>query len=577
MSARAGRLRAATGTLAGAAAMITLVTIASRLVGFARSLVQSAAVGTEGVGSAFTAANLLPNVLFEVAAGGALAGSVVPLLAGPIARRAGGEVSRIASALLGWTLVVLVPLGALLALLAQPIAGLLMREHPELVDVTATFVRVFALQVPLYGLAVVLGSILQAHKRFFWQAFSPLLSSLAVIVVFLVFAGLAGDHQKDVAALSGQAIAWLGWGTTAGVAVLALPLVLPVHRLGVRLRPTLRFPGGEAVRARNLAFAGVGALVAQQLSVLAIMGAAYRFGPEQAFPTYWYAQQVYLLPYAVLAFPLATSTFPRLAEHVAHARHDAYRRLLAATTRTLLVVAGLGVAALIAASAAVEAVFARIATGSVDGLGGAVAAMAVGIVGFSLILHLSRALYTIDRQRVAVVVTAAGWLVVAATAYVLPALTGARDQAGVLLQLGLATAVGMSVAGAGLLLATRRQAGPEATRGVPRTLVVVAVGVALGALAGSALSSVLLPDDAGWLPAVGVGALAALVAGTVVVGVSLVGDRAALLGVLRRGTPSTGDPAAPAAGSSPTTDTAAGDEPAAGEPTTNGPGDTSPR
>ncbi|WP_431891839.1 murein biosynthesis integral membrane protein MurJ [Cellulosimicrobium funkei] len=577
MSARAGRLRAATGTLAGAAAMITLVTIASRLVGFARSLVQSAAVGTEGVGSAFTAANLLPNVLFEVAAGGALAGSVVPLLAGPIARRAGGEVSRIASALLGWTLVVLVPLGALLALLAQPIAGLLMREHPELVDVTATFVRVFALQVPLYGLAVVLGSILQAHKRFFWQAFSPLLSSLAVIVVFLVFAGLAGGHQKDVAALSGQAIAWLGWGTTAGVAVLALPLVLPVHRLGVRLRPTLRFPGGEAVRARNLAFAGVGALVAQQLSVLAIMGAAYEFGPEQTFPTYWYAQQVYLLPYAVLAFPLATSTFPRLAEHVAHARHDAYRRLLAATTRTLLVVAGLGVAALIAASAAVEAVFARIATGSVDGLGGAVAAMAVGIVGFSLILHLSRALYTIDRQRVAVVVTAAGWLVVAAAAYVLPALTGARDQAGVLLQLGLATAVGMSVAGAGLLLATRRHAGPDATRGVPRTLVVLAVGVTLGALAGSALSSVLLPDDAGWLPAVGVGALAALVAGTVVVGVSLVGDRAALLGVLRRGTPSTGDPAAPAAGSSPTTDTAAGDEPAAGEPTTNGPGDTSPR
>ncbi|QJW38466.1 virulence factor MviN [Cellulosimicrobium protaetiae] len=513
--------------------MITLVTVASRLVGFARSLVQSAAVGTEGVGSAYTAANLLPNVLFEVAAGGALAGSVVPLLAGPIARRAGTEVSRIASALLGWTLVVLVPLGALLALLAQPIAALLMREHPELVDVTATFVRVFALQVPLYGLAVVLGSVLQAHKRFFWQAFSPLLSSLAVIAVFLVFAGLAGD-PKDVAAVSGKAIAWLGWGTTAGVAVLALPLVLPVRRLGVRLRPTLRFPGGEAVRARNLAFAGIGALVAQQLSVLAILGASYRFGPEQTFPTYWYAQQVYLLPYAVLAFPLATSAFPRLAEHVAHARHDAYRRLLATTTRTLLVVAGLGAAALIAASAAVEAVFARVATGSVEGLGGAVAGMAVGIVGFSLILHLSRALYTIDHQRVAVVVTATGWLAVAATAYVLPAVTGVRDQAGVLLQLGLATTVGMSVAGAGLLVATRRHAGPEATHGVPRTLAVVAVGVALGALAGSAVSGALLPDDAGWLPAVGVGALAALVAGVVVVGVSLAGDRAALLGVVRR-------------------------------------------
>lgn len=535
MSARSGRLRAATGTLAGAAAMITLVTIASRLVGFARSLVQSAAVGTEGVGAAYQAANLLPNVLFEVAAGGALAGSVVPLLAGPIARRAGDEASRIASALLGWTLLALVPLGALLALLAYPVADLLWPHTPGLVDVTATFVRVFALQVPLYGIAVVLGAILQAHKRFFWQAFSPLLSSLAVIAVFLVFANQADGRQEDVAALSTQAIAWLGWGTTAGVAVLALPLVAPVRRAGIRLRPTLRFPGGEGVRARNLAFAGIGALVAQQLSVLAILGAANRFGPESTFTTYWFAQQVYLLPYAVLAFPLATSTFPRLAEHVAHARHDAYRRLLATTTRTLLVVAGLGAAALIAASAAVEAVFAYIAKGSVAGLGGAVAGMAVGVVGFSLILHLSRALYTIDRQRVAVVVTAAGWLVVAATAYVLPAVTGVRDQAGVLFQLGLATAVGMSVAGAGLLVVARRYAGQEATRGVPRTLVIMAVGVALGALAGSAVSRVLLPDDAGWLPAVGVGILAALVAGAVVVGVSLAGDRAALLGVLRRG------------------------------------------
>ena len=114
-------------------------------------------------------------------------------------------------------------------------------------------------------------------------------------------------------------------------------------------------------------------------------------------------------------------------------------------------------------------------------------------------------------------------------------MTGVRDQAGVLLQLGLATAVGMSVAGAGLLVATRRYAGPEATHGVPRTLVVVAVGVALGALAGSAVSGALLPDGAGWLPAVGVGVLAAVVAGVVVVAVSLAGDRAALLGVLRRG------------------------------------------
>jgi putative peptidoglycan lipid II flippase len=534
VTGRAGRIRAATQTLAGAAVMITVVTVASRLVGFARSLVLSSTIGTVGVGTAYQSANVLPNVLFEVAAGGALAGAVVPLLAGPIARRAREDVSRIASAVLGWTLLVLVPLGALLALLAGPIAAVLMTEHPELVDVTVTFLRVFALQVPLYGIAVVLGGVLQAHQRFFWQAFSPLLSSVAVIAVYLVFVGLADGDQADVAELSGEAIAWLGWGTTAGVAVLAIPLVGPVLRTGTRLRPRLRFPHGEGVRARNLALAGVGALVAQQLSVLAVMGSALQFGPQATFPTYTFVQQVYLLPYAVLAFPLATSAFPRLAEHVAHARLDTFRSLLAATTRALLVVAGLGVAALVAASDAVEVVFAAVARSSVDGLGAGVAWMAPGIVGYALILHLSRALYTIDHQRAAVVATVSGWVVVAVAAFALPAATGVRDQAGVLSMLGLATTLGMTVAGAALLLGVRRLAGADATRDVPRTLVVAGVGTAAGAALGVVVSRALLPDDAGVLAAVGVGLLAATAAGAVVVGVTLLGDRTALLGVVRR-------------------------------------------
>jgi len=535
-AARGSRLRAGTQTLAGAALMITVVTIASRLVGFARSLVMAWAVGTPGVGAAYTSANILPNVLFEVAAGGALAGAVVPLLAGPLARGARVDVSKIASALLGWTLLVLVPLGALLAALAYPIAHVLMAaKHPELVDVTALFVRVFALQIPLYGFAVILGGILQAHKRFFWQAFAPLVSSVVVIVVYLVFAGMADGNQADVAALSTSAIAWLGWGTTAGVAALALPLVLPVARTGTRLRPTLRFPGGEGARARNLAFAGVGALVAQQVSVLAAMYAANNFGPEETFPTYFFAQQVYLLPYAVLAFPLATSAFPRLAEHVAQGSHELFDRLLASTTRTLLLVSGVGVAALVGASGAVEDVFAVVTDGSVEGMGAATAAMAPGIVGFALILHLSRALYVLDRQRAAVLATSTGWVVVGVLAVIGPAWLGRGEQVRVLALLGLATAVGMSVAGLLLLLAVRRHAGPAAVRGVPRTVVVLVAGTALGGAAGRALSAVLLPDDAHVGPALAVGIGVALVAAVVVVGLALVADRSSVVGLLRRG------------------------------------------
>jgi putative peptidoglycan lipid II flippase len=59
----------------------------------------------------------------------------------------------------------------------------------------------------------------------------------------------------------------LAGGTTLGVVVLSLPLVVPALRTGARLRPTLSFPEGRARRAGSLAGAGVLALVAQQASV----------------------------------------------------------------------------------------------------------------------------------------------------------------------------------------------------------------------------------------------------------------------------------------------------------------------
>ncbi len=496
------------GSLASAALLVTVVTLASRVVGFGRWLAQGAWLGSDGVGTVFNSANQLPNLLFEVAAGGALAGAVVPLLAGPLARAAftadgtvasKEQASRIASALLGWTLVVLVPLAGLTALLARPIIGLTGLDDPVQVDVGTAFLRVFAVQVPLYGLAVVLGGILQAHKRFFWPAFAPLVSSLVVIVVYGVFALLADGDQQDVAALSSQALVWLAWGTTVGVLFLALPLVVPVWRTGLRLRPTLRFPSGEGPRAARLAFAGVGALVAQQLSVFLTLRAANAAGGDGTLSVYLYAQQVYLLPYAVLAFPIATSAFPHFAEHASAGRTAELRALVARTTRTLLLVTALGMAALIAAAPFVERVFDLIVRGDAPGLAAGLITMAPGLIGFALILHLSRALYAVDHGRAAVTATASGWGVAAIGAALVPLLFAGQSpepgcdgascvdlalRTNVMAALGAVGTAGMVVAGLGLLLAVRRHLGTPALGGVWRALLVVLVAAAAGAAAG---------------------------------------------------------------------------------------------
>src|SRR5690606_5970856 len=117
----AARRRRVLGGVAGAAGMIAVITVLSRGVGFARWFVQSATLGDSATANAYATATMLPNGLCEVAAGGALAGAAVPLLATPIAKAMRRDVARIASALLTWSLIVLVPLGLLIGLLAGPI------------------------------------------------------------------------------------------------------------------------------------------------------------------------------------------------------------------------------------------------------------------------------------------------------------------------------------------------------------------------------------------------------------------------------------------------------------------------
>ncbi len=144
------RPRQAVQGVAGAAALIAVLTLLARLAGFGRTLVFTNTVGADSTGDAYMAANNVPNIVFEVVAGGALASLVVPMLAGGIASGDREQVRRTASALIGWTLLVLTPLAVLVAALAGPIARLLLGGGGEAeVELAARLLVVFAALVVL--------------------------------------------------------------------------------------------------------------------------------------------------------------------------------------------------------------------------------------------------------------------------------------------------------------------------------------------------------------------------------------------------------------------------------------------
>lgn len=488
--------RIAAGGLAGAAVLIAGATVASRLAGFVRSLVLASAVGPNALGSAYTSANVVPNVLFEVAAGGALAGAVVPLLAAPLAKGIRSDVDRITSALLTWALVVLVPLAAVMAAAAGPLAEFLTQGSDDAtVAVTASFLRVFAIQVPLYGIAVVLFGVLQAHHRFAWPALAPLVNNVVVIGVLVAFGRVVTGAKDDPGEIASSALALLAWGTTAGVAALAACVVVPALRTGLRVRPTLSF-GGVGGNARTLMLAGLGAVVAQQVTVLVTVLVSNRWGDDGTFLIWQFLQQVYLLPYAVLAFPLVTAAFPRLAERVAQDDAPGFARLSAATTRVVSVVAVGGACVLVAAARGVEAVYAVIADGSVRGTADGLAWMAPGLVGFVMSFHLSRALYALHRGRSAGTALGVGWAAAGVLALVaaFAVLGSGTDQSVTLSVLGAATTAGMTLGALVAVVALRRAAGGHSTQGLARTVVVAVLAGGVGAWLGRLVADLALGD-----------------------------------------------------------------------------------
>jgi putative peptidoglycan lipid II flippase len=525
--------------VAGAAALIAVLTVLARLAGCGRSLVFTNAVGAGSTGDTYTAANNVPNIVYEIVAGGALASLVVPMLAGGIVAGNTEQVRRTASALLGWVLLVLTPLALVVALLAHPIARLLLGPgDPDKVALAARFLLVFAPQVVLYGIGIVLTGVLQAHRRFAGPALAPLLSSVVVALAYLLFAGMGGS--RDVQGLSSSAELVLGVGTTLGVAVLSLCLIVPVRRLGLGLRPALRFPVGVAPRVARLALAGVLTLAGQQVLAAVAIRLANAGAPDGTQVAYAAALTVFLVPWAALAVPLATSVYPGLAESAELGDEEGYRRSLAPVA--VLVVVGTAVAA--AVTVAIAGPMARVflsggTAGTQAALRDTIVAFAPGLVGYGLVALLTRSLYARGLWKAPTACVVGGWLLAVVADVVLSAVLPARDRA---LALGAGHSIGVTVAGVALLVVVTRVAGRPAVAGVVRAGGPALVAAVLGGAAGLYVAGLLGADpvpDGGVLAAVGIGVVAAgvvaVIATAVIMGTARAPLTAAVHGLRRSG------------------------------------------
>ena len=288
--------------------MMTGLVFVSRLTGFVRTWAQAFTLGASMLASCYTVANNLPNLLFEITCGGMLYIAFLPVYHS-VKEKAGMKgASDYASNMCGIILLLMSILTVLAFIFAAPLvftqsAG---ADADFSFDTATLFFRFFCVEVLLYPLSALFGSILNAERRFFWGQASPIFNNLVVIASFLI-----GFHVAQTNEVAGFLIYAIG--NPLGVLVQVLLQILPLKKAGVNIKLRVDF---HDPALKEILRIGLPSLVnALCAAVMASVQSSWSLVRNDAGAAILYYVRVWFaLPCSLFAVPICTATFTELSE-----------------------------------------------------------------------------------------------------------------------------------------------------------------------------------------------------------------------------------------------------------------------
>ena len=389
-----GSERAPSG-IAGAAGIVALGFLGSRLLGLLRSVTIADAFGTDPELGAYWVAFRLPDLVFQLLAGATLSAAFIPVFArvsmhqGPdrawlLASRVLNLIS-IATVVVAGVAFVFAPL--LVPLLAPGLGETSGREA-ELGDLATDLTRLMLLSPIFFGISGMLMGILNARQHFLAPALAPMVYNLSIILSAVLLTGPFGIHG-------------LAWGVVIGsVGHLAIQLSV-LRRVGMRWSPSVDLRS-EAVReVLKMMGPRVIGLGASQINFLVLVFFA-SFVSDEAISGVNFAFLMMMLPVGVVGMAVATAAFPTFSKHAAAGRLDSLRNTLWRSLRAVLFLALPASALLIAlAEPGVRILLERGAFdgGSTELVADALVVFGIGVFGHAGIEIVSRGFYALEDTR----------------------------------------------------------------------------------------------------------------------------------------------------------------------------------
>lgn len=391
-----------TRRLLQSSAVVGLGTALSRVTGFVRVAAIAYALGLTTLAGVYSYSNETPNIVYELLLGGVLTATLVPQFVRHLDHGDDEATSAVFTT-------------AMLGLLAVTVAGVvaapwivhiytLRVSGPGRADQQAlatAFLRCFMPQMLFYGLTALATALLQARRRFAAAAFAPILNNLVVIAIFLSLPHLVdGRITVDRVLDDDTLLVYLGLGTTAGIAAMALALLPALRAAGVHLRFLADWHHVAVRTMLRLSGWTVGYVVANQLALWVVLVLANeRSGGAFA---YLGAYAFFQLPHGLFSVSIMTAVAPELAEAGGRGDAPALRHRFARSLRLTLTVLIPAAAVYVAlARPIVVALLQRGAFTAADAglVADTLVGFAVGLPFFSTYLFSLRAFYSMHDTR----------------------------------------------------------------------------------------------------------------------------------------------------------------------------------
>ena len=391
---------AANRQIARAASTVMAAFVLSNLTGLIRQMLVSRAFGTGAEIDAFNAAARIPDLLFSLIAGGALASAFIPTYTGFLMEDDRQDAWRLASAIGNLISLILAAISALSALFAPQIIRyglyvLVPNFDPSQLNLTISLFRIMLLSPLIFGISGLLMGILNANQVFLWPALAPTMYWLGMIFGVLVLVPSWG-------------IRGLAWGAVLG-ALMHLFVQLPAFkRLGGQYFATL---GLHLAAVRE-----VGRLMAPRLLGVGVVQLNFLVNtvlalsqPEGSLTAIQIAWALMTMPQVVIAQAIAIAALPTFSAQVARGRPDDMRASLAATLRSVILLslpASLGLILLRRPLISLLLQGGEFGPHSTDLVSWALLWYAAGLVGHSVVEVLARAFYALHDTKTPVFIGA---------------------------------------------------------------------------------------------------------------------------------------------------------------------------